>query len=113
MKPNDKKVSRRRRAAPLRPSVGYRAAMAEGRKFAVVWTFVGAAIGFVWAVSGDLTNLRIDWMTVLLGTLAGGFVSTIVAAWPSERRIPTVRCPRCGHAMPHHMVVCTECGEIR
>ncbi|MGQ0796895.1 MAG: hypothetical protein ACT4OI_03385 [Methanobacteriota archaeon] len=87
--------------------------MAERGRLAAVWTVVGAAIGLVWAVRGDLTSLQIDWMTVLFGALAGGFVSTIVAAWPSERRIPTVRCPRCGHEMPHQMVVCSECGEIR
>jgi hypothetical protein len=91
--------------------------MADRRRIhPVVWTGLGAIIGLIWAVSGDVADLstvRIEWMTVLTGTLAGAFVSMIVAAWPAERRIPTVRCPRCGHPMPHPRVVCPECGEIR
>jgi len=80
----------------------------------IVWTVVGAALGFVWGVElrGPL-GFEVNLGTLLLGTFTGLFATTVVAAWPGLRRIPTEPCPRCGHRMPWTVVVCPECGEIR
>lgn len=89
--------------------------MADGKRVnPIIWTaagvVAGALLGRNWASSDPLA---FNLMTLILGTLAGLFVTVIVAAWPRVRTVPTEKCPRCGHPMPWSVVVCTECGEVR
>ncbi len=72
-----------------------------------VWTALGFTVGAI--LSYDWTgtsNPPFDFNVLILATLAGLFVSIIVAAWPKVRELPSAPCPRCGHPMQWDTVVC-------
>lgn len=90
-------------------------AVAERRRMnPVAWTVVGGIVGAMLAFDWtDPARLSLKLDIFLIGLFSGVFVTVIVAAWPRERNIPEVACPRCGHRMKWDVVVCPECGEIR
>ena len=84
------------------------------RRFAWIWTIVGFGVGLVLGYDwGGGSGIRFDTMTVAIATVAGVFVSVIVAVWPEVRQPPLVPCPSCGRPRHPDAVLCPHCGAAK
>lgn len=83
------------------------------RRFAWVWTIVGFGVGLFLGYDWLGGPRMFDTMTVTIATLAGVFVSVIVAVWPEVREPPLVACPSCGRPRHPDAVLCPHCGAAK